>query len=321
MGVSAGGTPGIDPQDSRETTAQGAYNQVSFAQMRVTETWLKYADVLTWGRGQCLAILDDGCDLSVPQWRVQMEWGPKVVATYNSIDSNDDPGPVPPGYHGTSVGYPSSINHEGVRGVAYNDSVAQVRCVSIVHLQGQGEAPTMAAALEWVAENAEEYSITTVNLSPLDDQRHQDPVDTEIDGPLGRLRELGIWVSAPCGNHHFTDGISWPACQPHCVAVGGAVPGHHEVHLDRFSNTDILVAAAATSSSNAYAAACSMILREALATTGYRWEDRGATPSEAILSIFRDTGVVVQDPQTGLEFRELDLLSAVDHVFGEGGVH
>ena len=34
------------------------------------------------------------------------------------IDGNDDPTPVPPGYHGTSVGFPSSLNYQGVRGVA-----------------------------------------------------------------------------------------------------------------------------------------------------------------------------------------------------------
>ena len=309
-------TTGIDPRDVAKSAWGAPYNTASFAQIRVLDTWRKYADKLTWGKGQCLAILDDGCDLSDPPWQVEMPWGRKVAATYNSIDGNDDPTPVPPGYHGTSVGYPSSLNHQGIHGIAYNDFVAQVRCVSVVHLQGQDEAPTMAAALQWVLDHHDKYNITAVNLSPVDDERHRDPVPTPIDEKLCALREQGIWVSAPCGNHHNTDGISWPACQPCCFGIGGTLPGKHEVHLDRFSNTDLLVTAEATSSSNAYAAASAMILREAIEKVGYRWQDDGANIPEAILTMFKKTGVPIEDRATNLEFRELDLCAAVDHVFG-----
>jgi len=93
------------------------------------------------------------------------------------------------------------------------------------------------------------------------------------------------------------------------------VPGKHAAHLDRFSNTDLLAASTATSSSNAYAAACSMILREAVEKGGYRWENDGETLPDAMMAIFKKTGVPVHDPNTGLDFRELDLLAAVDHVF------
>ena len=309
------GAVGIAPQDVAESVRPVPYNAVDFAQIRVLDTWRKYADRLTWGKGQCLAILDDGCTLSDPPWQVRMAWGPKVIAAYNSIDGNADPAPVPPGYHGTSVGYPSSMNHKNVHGIAYNDAVAQVRCVSVVHLKGQSEAPTIAAALQWVLDNYKKYNITAVNLSPLDDERHQGPVATPIDAPLNALRKCGIWVSAPCGNHHYTDGISWPACQPGCFGIGATVPGKHEVHLDRFANTAILVAAPATSSSNAYAAACAMILREAFERANFPWQKQAADLPGAILNVFKQTGVSIRDPATKLEFRELDLLAAVDYIF------
>lgn len=297
-----------------EAPARGRpYRAADFRQMRVTDTWRKYDGKLAWGKGQCLALLDDGCKLSVPQWQVEMPWGKKVIATYDSIDGDDDPTPVPPGYHGTTVGYPSSLNHNGVLGVAYNNFVAQVRCVSVVHLR-KDESQTMAAGLQWVIDNHQKHNITAVNLSPLDDQRHQKPVPTAIDEKLKALRDLGIWVSAPCGNHHYTDGISWPACQPHCFAIGATKPGRHEVHLDRFSNTDLLVCAPATSSSNAYVAASSMILREAIEKSGFRWQDLGANMADAMMAIFKRTGVEIDDPKTGVTFRELDLLAAVDYV-------
>jgi hypothetical protein len=308
-------TVGIDTQDTMVSATCVPYNEKNFQQIGVIDTWREYAGKLTWGKGQCLAILDDGRDLTDPPWQVEMPWGPKVIGTHNSIDENDDPSPVPPGYHGTSVGYPSSLNHDGVMGVAYNDSVAQVRCVSIVHLKGQDEAPTMAAGLEWVLENVERLNITAVNLSPLDDASHREPVQTAIDDSLERLRARGIWVSAPCGNNGYTDGISWPACQPCCFAIGATVPGEHEAHLDRYSNTDLLVAASATSSSNAYAAACSMILREAIEKSGYEWRDEGGNLADVMMEIFQRTGARIRDDGAGFEFRELNLLSAVYSVF------
>jgi hypothetical protein len=292
------------------------YNAEDFAALRVTEAWQKYGDRLTWGKGQCLAILDDGCDLKQPQWQAKLPWGPKVLVTYDAVDGDDDPAHVKPGYHGTTVGYPSSIYYQNTRGVAYHDYVAHVRSVSVVHLT-KDETKTISAALQWVIDHHKQYNITTINLAVLDDERHQEPVPTSIDKPLSELAKLGIWVSAPCGNHNYTDGISWPACQPECFAIGATVPGKHTVYLDRFSNTDLLVAARATSSSNAYACGCAMILREAIEKSGYDWKKDGKTLPDVMLAIFKKTGRKVQDAKTKLDFRELDLLAAADHVFAK----
>lgn len=291
------------------------FHPQAFGQIRVLETWAAYADRLTWGRGQCLALLDDGCDLDAPAWQVQLPWGPKVAATWNSVDGNDDPTPVPPGYHGTTVGNPSSVNLDGVHGIAYNDFVAQVRCVGVVHLTGQEEASSIAAGLRWVLEHHRRLKITAVNLSPLDDQAHAEPVETGIDATLTALRLAGVWVSAPCGNHDFSTGVSWPACQPDCFGIGATVLGRHEVYLDRGPGTDLLVSAAATSSSNAFAAACSMILREAIEKAGFDWTRSGRTLPDAMMAVFQQTGVPITDPVTDRAYRELDLLAAVDHVF------
>jgi len=45
-------------------------------------------------------------------------------------------------------------------------------------------------------------------------------------------------------------------------------------------------------------------------------QNDGPTLPDAMMSIFQRTGVPIHDPGTGLDFRELDLLAAVDHVFG-----
>jgi len=60
-----------------------------------------------------------------------------------------------------------------------------------------------------------------------------------------------------------------------------------------------------------------MIMREAIEKTDFKWKNEGANIPEAIMKIFKNTGVVINDPETGFEFRELDLLSAVDFIFAD----
>lgn len=302
--------------DAAEHSLDGArtpYHKEHFQSIGVLKVWEKYEGVLSWGEGQVLAIVDDGCDLTVPEWQTVHSWGPKVCASWNVYEENDDPTPVPPGYHGTSVGYPSSLCYQGLCGVAYRNQTAQIRACTIVHLpQIQGEDLTLARALDWVAEHAEQYHITAVNLSALDDQRHTAPVPTVLDASLRRLRELNIWVSAPCGNNQYLDGISWPACQEYCFAIGSVE--QEQVYNDRYHNTDLLVHAEFTSSSNAYAAGCYQIWREAVTKTGFPWQNYGVTMPDAAMAMFRHTGRDYTDNRTGFVYKALDLEKVIDFI-------
>ena len=59
------------------------FHPVEFARMGVTDVWAKYAGLLSFGRGQVLVILDDGCDLAAPEWNTTLPGGtPKVAAGY-----------------------------------------------------------------------------------------------------------------------------------------------------------------------------------------------------------------------------------------------
>ena len=40
----------------------------AFKHARVTDAWEAYRVKLTFGKGQTLALLDDGCKLSMPEW-------------------------------------------------------------------------------------------------------------------------------------------------------------------------------------------------------------------------------------------------------------
>ena len=284
-----------------------------FAHARITEAWAAYAGRLTFGKGQTLALLDDGCTMSRPEWKAVVDGVPKVRVAYDAVDGDDDPKHEGKGYHGSTIGFPSSVNFAGKRGVAFNNQIAIVRSLECCHCKIADSAP-LARALQWVIEHHAEHHITTVNLSPVDDQAHDAPVPTEIDAKLTKLRALGIWVSAPAGNHNFTTGISWPASQPDCFAIGAVKPGKDIVILDRHEKIALLVPASATSSSNAIACGAAMILREAIAKGGYDWHGDGKNIAEAMMAIFQKTGKAVDDPGTKRSYRRLDLMAALEHV-------
>ena len=286
----------------------------AFKHARVTDAWEAYAGKLSFGKGQTLALLDDGCKLSMPEWSQSDGELPKVLVSYDSVDGDNDPKHEGRGYHGSTIGIPSSVNYKGKLGVAFNNQVAVVRALECCHCN-VSDSKTLAAGMQWVIDHHQKYRITATNLAPVDDLEHGQPVATEIDNKLKRLRELGIWVSAPAGNHAFTKGISWPACQPNCFAIGAVRSGKDEVYLDRHSKIDLVVPASATSSSNAIVCGAVLLLREAIEKSGYDWKQDGKNLPEAMLAIFQKTGSAVEDPGTKLTFRRLDVKAALDHVF------
>lgn len=285
-----------------------------FKHAGVVKAWETYQHRLTFGKGQTLALVDDGCKLSMPEWSKSDGDQPKVLVTYDSVDGDDDPKHEGRGYHGSTIGIPSSVNYGGKWGVAYNNQVAVIRALECCHCNVR-DSKTVAASLQWIIDNHKKYRITTVNLAPVDDQAHDEPVPTAIDKKLARLRELGIWVSAPTGNHNFTNGISWPACQPECYAIGAVRPGKDEVYLDRHAKVDLVVPAAATSSANAIAAGAAMVLREAIEETGYDWKKDALNLPDAIMSIMQVTGVTIVDAATERSYQRLDLAAALAHIF------
>ena len=250
----------------------------------------------------------------MPEWAAEVNGVPKVRVTHDAVDGDDDPKHEGRGYHGSTIGIPSSVNFNGKLGVAYNNQVAVVRGLECCHCK-VADSKSLARALQWVLDNREKHRITTVNLAPVDDKAHAAPVPTEIDAKLVALRKAGIWVSAPAGNHSFTTGISWPASQPNCFAIGAVRPGADIVHLDRHAKIALLVPAGATSSSNAIVCGAVMILREAIEKANYDWKTDGKNLPEAMMAILQKTGKPVADPATKLTFCRLDLQAALEHVF------
>ena len=116
----------------------------AFKHARVTDAWAAYRDKLTFGKGQTLALLDDGCKLSMPEWSQSDGDVPKVLVSYDSVDGDDDPKHEGRGYHGSTIGIPSSVNYKGKRGVAFNNQVAVVRALECCHCH-VSDSKTLAA--------------------------------------------------------------------------------------------------------------------------------------------------------------------------------
>lgn len=321
VGVLGLGGLGLPVAGLPSAIAQEPVEPISFVHAGIIDAWRAYGDRLSFGRDQTLALVDDGCDLALPEWSTPVDGVPKVLVSYDSVSDDDDPRHEGKGYHGSTIGVPSSLNHKGRRGVAWNNQVAVIRALECCHCHVR-DSVSLAKGLAWIVKHHRQHRITTVNLAPVDDLAHGEPVPTGIDAPLKQLRELGIWVSAPTGNHDFRDGISWPACQPFCFAIGAVKPVSptpaaeaEVVYLDRHRKVDLVVPAAATSSSNALVCGGAMLLREAIEIRKFDWKPWGNTLPEAQLAIFQKTGVPVHDPGTGLTFRRLDLKAALDFVW------
>ena len=88
----------------------------SFQHARVTDAWEAYRGRLTFGKGQTLALLDDGCKLTMPEWSKSDGDVPKVLVAYDSVDGDDNPQHEGRGYHGSTIGIPSSLNYQGKLG-------------------------------------------------------------------------------------------------------------------------------------------------------------------------------------------------------------
>ena len=78
-----------------------------------------------------------------------------------------------------------------------------------------------------------------------------------------------------------------------------------------------MVPAHATSSSNAILCGSAMILREAIIQADYDWSEMGGNLPEAMMKIFKNTGRTLHDPATGLTFKQLNLIEAVDFIFAD----
>ena len=136
---------GITAATSATSRADEPAQPAAFKHAGVIEAWNTYRHELTFGKGQTLALVDDGCKLSMPEWSMSDGDQPKVLVAHDAVDGDNDPKHEGRGYHGSTIGIPSSVNYGGKRGVAYNNQVAVIRALECCHCN-VSDGKTVAAA-------------------------------------------------------------------------------------------------------------------------------------------------------------------------------
>jgi hypothetical protein len=246
--------------------------------------------------------------------------------------------------HGTQV---AGIITSG--GVVASPGVApEAGIVAVKMLDGNGEGlfSDIAAGLDWVLDNAEALGIRVVNVSFANGSEHADPNAYPCSGSntanaIRALHEVGIPVFVSAGNNGHDAGVSFPACVPEAISVGGVYDAGFgglawctntscsETCTDTVTGSDVFVCQSnsgeildllapawrtmaptlgggtgdfsGTSAAAPYASAQAALLVQA---------DQTLT-AEAIRELLRSHGPLVTNPDNGLSFRRADVAFAL----------
>ena len=249
--------------------------------------------------------------------------------------------------HGTQVsGVISSDGNVAGLGIAPDAGIVAIRVAD----QNFGPAfSDVEAAIDWVITNHATYDIEIINMSLGDSSEHNDTascVGTNLANAIQTATNMGIIVFASSGNEGHDDGISFPACIPEVISVGGTYDAavgsaswcldssctqtckDNPTAADQFvchSNSDELLDLLApdwrtrtstiggglqnvggTSFASPYAAGQAAVLRQA---------DPSLTPAQ-MRTLLQAHGPLVTNPDNGLQFRRSDLAQALITLVG-----
>lgn len=171
------------------------------------------------GSGIGIAILDTGIDWS----HSELPQGSKVTAWGDYTDTQDtDPGFDDQG-HGTSVAGIAAGLGGGMAPQAH------LWALKVLDAEGSGPFSNSVAALDDVYSNRGNFGgVRVVNMSLGGDQRFDFVCDNEMPSMTQAMAALvgaGIAVFTASGNEGCSDGIAFPACVSHAIAVGAVYDG------------------------------------------------------------------------------------------------
>ena len=184
------------------------------------------------GSGVTVAMLDTGIDTDHP------DLSSSLIAEACFCD--DAPGPFGccPGGDDTQTGAGAAEDDDGhgsaTSGVIVSSAVgnlgvapdANLVAVKVLASDGTGNFSDVASGLNWVINNRLTYGIKIVNLSLSDGLEYDNATVSPCTGSntanaISQLNALGVAVFAASGNDGHDNGISFPACVPEAISVGG----------------------------------------------------------------------------------------------------
>ena len=304
------------------------------------------------GTNYTVAVIDTGIDYNNPA--LGGGWGKRVIAGYDFYNNDSDP--MDDNGHGTDVAGIIGASDATYSGVAPNvDFVA----LKVLGADGSGTFGAVSDALDWVVANRTKFNIVAINLSLGAGNYTVDPytfLETDLNTLTSQGVFIGVAAGNDYYSNQ-TQGLAFPAISPNVVSVGAVWDGNYgsvgwangardnttavdqiTSFTQRGPNLDILApgamvtslylgdtfkAMAGTSMATPVIVGSAVVLREELDALGHSSLDN----QSSILSIMQSTGVTVVDndaaaanvPVTGLTFKRINLLAAVDYVEGLSG--
>lgn len=125
--------------------------------------------------------------------------------------------------HGTGMAGVMTSSRLGREGIAPDSGIVAVR---VIGASGAGNFSDIDAGLDWVLTNHAALDIRVVNLSLSDQGEYDDGGVMPCSGSLTQeaisgLVAAGVTVVAASGNSGYDGGVSFPACVPDAISVGG----------------------------------------------------------------------------------------------------
>ena len=184
------------------------------------------------GSGVAIAMLDTGIDSDHPNL------SSSLVAEACFCDDQPGPAGCCPDGSDNQTGPGSAEDDQGhgtgTTGVIVSSSGshlgiapgADIVALKVLDANGTGLFSDIADALDWVIDNHETYGIKVVNLSLSDGAEYNNAAASPCSGTntanaIADLKTLGISVYTASGNEGHDSGISFPACVPDAISVGG----------------------------------------------------------------------------------------------------
>lgn len=177
----------------------------------VKEAW----DTVRCNGGVTVAVLDSGIDTDHPDL-VNNYVGGRAFVGNDATNIEDTFG------HGTMVSgiiAAQSNNAIGISGISYNAKIFSLKA-----FEGQlGSSVTMAAAIEWMVANNDQYGVRIINISAGLSPGTESKV---LSDAVTRAYNAGILCVCASGNNSNTQSICQPASMGITLAVGSIDSSH-----------------------------------------------------------------------------------------------
>ena len=302
-----------------------AFLQDSVPLINASLVWpLQISNINLTGIDETVCIVDTGVNFNHPDLI-----GKNKTCVVNCITENcvpncsigDDNG------HGTHVAGIIGANG-GINGVAIGINLIGVK---VLDASGSGSSDDVYAGIDWCVDNSATYNISVISMSLGDCTNHStycnnDGSATHINAAAAK--NISVVISAgngpvgSCASSGITNtnGPSAPACVENATAIG-AVSKSDVINYQRGSLFEIMapgVSISSTKSTGGYESRSGTSMAAphasgafAIIRQGFRLlNNRIPTPIE-IRNILNNTGKIIPDSGTGLNFPRINVYSAV----------